>query len=381
VKRGVDSDSNGYIDNPFDLDPEIPWNASVGADDGNRSVGAVSWNGTAKDDRSPANTWTKQSGGSIGVILTNPDAPEQSLSVTAPRDLLRAGERGVLLVALGTTPGRLLAPADTTALESALPRDLIAGAAYFDVSIIVSVDGGNSFIPLPEARLAANPVQVTLTGLAPDPEAIPSFFSYPTQVVRNAQTGVAIVPGTGAWSNRNVRNVVRGEDRLSAELAGLSAFAPIEQQNVPPRLSIAPDPGGTLDFGEIVVGTSATQAFDVSNIGGLVLSGAVTLTDPRGVFALEGATNFDLANGETARVVLRFAPDDGAAYVAQIRFEGGDQGPVVIEVYGAGQRKLIQLFGCGGGGSGGAGAGDLLLAALLGLGLLAGSRVRRAARG
>lgn len=380
VKRGLDVNSNGFLDNPFDLDPDAAWNAEVSGGASDRVVGIVHWVGESKGDDTENNLWGKQASEIVTITLVNPSLPGQQLTVDARRDLARAGESAVLMVSLSDSIDSLLSPADTTAVVASVPESPIAGAAYFDINIIVSTDGGATYAALPAERLAGNPLSFSLSGLDPDPEKVANFFRYPTEVISTQAEGVEVVPVEGDWTNSPLQNVMRNGDVLTAEATALALFAPIEQLNVLPRVSISPNPGGTYNFGEIIVDTKVTQTFTVTNIGGLQLNGQAVLTDASGTFALEGPTSYSLANanGESVDIVLSFTPLAAATYAAELRFTGGDQGDVVIQVRGEGSDKQFNFFGCGAASNGrGMGRGDVLVILLMLAGLAGALRLHR----
>ncbi|MFH1687803.1 MAG: choice-of-anchor D domain-containing protein [bacterium] len=76
----------------------------------------------------------------------------------------------------------------------------------------------------------------------------------------------------------------------------------------PPECSITSD---SLDFGEIRVGQSADLTFTISNIGGGVLTGAVTSGCAE--FTLPDDSAYSLAAGESQDITVRFTPVDSVA--------------------------------------------------------------------
>src|SRR5690606_8535003 len=87
-------------------------------------------------------------------------------------------------------------------------------------------DGGESFAPIATSRLAARPVEFTLTGLTiPDVETA-SFVRFPTTAVPDGNGGFALEVERGSWSSASLQNVSADGSTLTGEAVSLSLFAP-----------------------------------------------------------------------------------------------------------------------------------------------------------
>src|SRR6266567_4122542 len=78
--------------------------------------------------------------------------------------------------------------------------------------------------------------------------------------------------------------------------------------NPPPLLSLSPT---NLNFGPVIIGQTNTQSFQVVNLGGLTLTGAVTTTRP---FAIQSGSPLSLPPGQTGLVMVSFAPTNAASF-------------------------------------------------------------------
>jgi hypothetical protein len=97
--------------------------------------------------------------------------------------------------------------------------------------------------------------------------------------------------------------------------AGVSAPVQITLTIVdqPPQLVI-PD---TLDFGTIRTGATNTRLLEISNKGGLFVTGEVI---PDAPWKIEGKTGYHLGAGEVAVFKLTFHPEEGRSYEGVVRY-------------------------------------------------------------
>jgi len=362
VAIGRDDNGDGYADDPFgDLpDDGDTWSATVDSTNCQRAVAMISWHGDVVD-------------GPVTATVSSPEDPTQAATATVPRALLEAGEHGVLILAIACDLESLFAPQDATEVIEDLPDGEVAGAAYLELSVIVSTDGGLTFDEIDPARVAANPVALSLSGLAFTPGLAATFYAHPSFV----GDGVVITAEAGAWSKGGLQNVQTVGGVLQAETTTLSVYGPFEEVALPPTLQVTPNPAFDRIVGIVPVGQTVDVTYTVKNVGSGTVSGSASVSGSS-VFTLVGATGYSLATNATQQVTLRFGPTSAADYTATVTFTGG-VAPVTATVRGTGTSaaKACRILGCGAG-EGGGGYGDLALAVLVALGLAALPRLRRA---
>lgn len=375
VIGAVDANNDGVPDNPFDAMPNDgdTWEAVVPSANCQKAVKAVTVIGSAVP------------GAPVVVTLANPDDPTQSVTVTVPRELVADGEHGVIIVAISCDAASLLFPEDSALLDDDLPSDLlVAGAAFVEISVIVSSDGGATFDEVDDAVVAANPVGVCLTGLAFTPGLVSTFFSHPTFVGSDDTFGVILTGQAGVWDGNAVQNADASGGVLCAEATALSAFAPFEEIDLPPTLQVTPNPAFTRIVGLVEVGKSVTVAFTVKNVGSGTVTGTATLTsNTGGAYQFAGSPNYTLASGATQTITVRFTPVDArdGGFPATIAFSSSGGGAASVNLLGTGTTavKAFNIFGCGPAeGRPAGGLGDLAVVLLAAGALVALTRVRRA---
>ena len=171
--------------------------------------------------------------------------------------------------------------AGEAALVGEEPSGFVAGGLFFDVSILVTNDGGATYAELDNRVLEAQPVRLSLNGLAFTPGAVPSFYAYPTEMVFDMVNGFGLeVTAGAAWSAGMLQNVTADGATLTAETAELSIFGAYETMPMGPVLSVSPNPAYDVVAGIVEVGQSVDTTLTLSNIGGGVLNGTATLNDP-----------------------------------------------------------------------------------------------------
>lgn len=90
----------------------------------------------------------------------------------------------------------------------------------------------------------------------------------------------------------------------------------------------------TLDFGTVLLGSSADRTFQISNTGGGTLSG--TITESCETYSLvSGGGAFSLANGASRSVTVRFTPTSETQYTCAVAF--GTAWCVDVQCFGTGQ--------------------------------------------
>src|SRR5439155_121329 len=96
--------------------------------------------------------------------------------------------------------------------------------------------------------------------------------------------------------------------------------------NLPPTLSLGP---ASLDFGPVIIGQTNTRSFQLTNLGDLTLTGTVMTTPP---FVIQSEGSFSLTNGQTAQVLVGFAPGNAANFSNVVIFTsngGNSTNPVI----------------------------------------------------
>ena len=114
--------------------------------------------------------------------------------------------------------------------------------------------------------------------------------------------------------------------RIQVDLA-LSAL--LGENQDPPVLSVNP---GSLDFGNVTVGSSADRTLVVQNTGGGILTGSVTTNPP---FSIVSGGSFNRGPNSTQNVVVRFRPTAPGAFAANVSFTSNG-GAVSVAVTGVG---------------------------------------------
>jgi hypothetical protein len=371
VRTGQDVDHNGIDDNPFaDLPADgDTWYAVANNDVWTRSVMMVAAEGSCTADV-PA---------SVQFTLTHAALPSLELNIVMPYGLLACGEKAVIMAAYAPTLAGLLG-ADELAVLGSGPDNAVAGAGAFDISVLVSTDDGQTFAPIDNARLAANPITIALTGIPVQNGQVLAFFEHHSLLSNESTTGVQLLAAQGQWTSQYVQNLNQVGDALSGAVTSLSIFVPAVTSVPGPTISVSPDPNYEFQVGIVQAGKYIDSALTVTNVGGGVVTGSATLEDTNGVFSLIGSTDYALHNADSAQIALRFLAKKPGQYTARVTFSGGDNGPLVLNVRAeASSKKCLTIFGCGAGGGAGSGLGDAAVAAIAFLLLaVSGRRARRA---
>src|SRR5581483_5977069 len=88
----------------------------------------------------------------------------------------------------------------------------------------------------------------------------------------------------------------------------------IAATNLPPLLALNPT---NMDFGQMIIGQTNTQSYQVINNGGLPLAGSVATTPP---FAVQTGSPFNVAPGQTGLVAVSFSPITAGSFTNTIAF-------------------------------------------------------------
>ncbi len=101
---------------------------------------------------------------------------------------------------------------------------------------------------------------------------------------------------------------------------------------MPPDIDAAPSP---YDYGDVLVGTTATRTFVITNLGGADLQVTATslVGGDVGQFAITvGGGSFTLATGATRNLDVRFAPTSGGIKTTTLRLTSNDPDESPIDV-------------------------------------------------
>jgi len=186
-----DLNGDGYLDNPF---ADLPndgdtFTNEVTTDDEtcNRAIIQVAFDGGVE-------------GPDPVAVLQNPFDSNQTLVVSVPRTVISAPQRGVLVVAIACSLDALY-EGDVDELTSDLPvEDLVAGNAFFEVSILVLDDPETQEptdyreiddpAPTPDVAKQGLGATVALTGLNFSPGLTPDFISHPTTAAATGEVTI-----------------------------------------------------------------------------------------------------------------------------------------------------------------------------------------------
>ena len=170
-----------------------------------------------------------------------------------------------------------------------------------------------NFVGSPRAGL--KPLTVTFTDISSG-TITSRFWDFGDGTTSNATASSVshIYSGAGTY---NVSLTVSGPVGNNGLLLGNY----IAVTNVPPQLQATP---ATLDFGQLMINQSSTQAFQIVNTGGLTLNGSVSVTSP---FMIQNGSTYSLAPGETGVVSVVFSPVTGGTFSNAAIFlsNGGNQ--------------------------------------------------------
>lgn len=218
ITSSQDADQNGYPDAPFlqlTKDGDIWLDRRDVAETGQtRFVGIMRWDGDSNNT------------GPITLVLADAAQPQRQVIVTAPRILMGVGEIGLLAVTAAPDLTTLAGAVQAPVYESEPMNQLALGAYYVNVCVLMSQDGGASFYPLQGARLANNPIAVTMTGLTLDPALDYSLYGHPAAYEADV-SGLYLRVDAGAWTG--LAGTIVGTDVLEADVSAAGTLAFYEQ--------------------------------------------------------------------------------------------------------------------------------------------------------
>ena len=143
-----------------------------------------------------------------------------------------------------------------------------------------------------------------------------TFFSVASSTSAPAPNQLVSFRLTGLTNGSTYGVSVTAVDAQGIESACSPAASAVSQLNV----SVAPT--GTVGFGNVSIGTSATQTFTIQNTRSGTVTGSASVAAP---FSIVSGSPFTLAgNGATATVTVRFAPTSAVLSSSNVTFTTGD---------------------------------------------------------
>ena len=99
--------------------------------------------------------------------------------------------------------------------------------------------------------------------------------------------------------------------------SGLSDEVSYTVPNTVPMIQVTP---GSMAYGRVLVGTSATNSFTVQNVGSGTLSGTASVGAP---FSVVSGGSYSLGAGQTQAVMVAFSPVVASNYSQSVTLTGG----------------------------------------------------------
>lgn len=230
IRTAPDEDRDGVVDTIFaSLTAEgDTWHSEIDNVGETGAVRMVTWFG---DCGGPAN-------GNIRLSVANPNNPEQTLTVTASRDLLACGEQGMLMVKMADDIGTLLG-ANATGNVPAPPRDKLAASPYFAVAVVVSPNGGQTYGPISPEVLAGRPLSVSLDSLS-NLDGTSTFKAHPARIVASAGGGLSMTTPESVWTTGDVAGVLATGGTLQAAANAAAVYCAVQTVEQPEGVACAP---------------------------------------------------------------------------------------------------------------------------------------------
>ncbi|MBI5091335.1 MAG: IPT/TIG domain-containing protein [Candidatus Hydrogenedentes bacterium] len=315
----ADGNDDGLPDNPFGLGlgEGEHWVSVIDAGGGHyRYVYVVGMGVGAKAIDIPT--------GGVSVSIADPANPARVVTVTAPPNLLAAGQSGLLVVEAADDITTLLGATQAANVNAEPAGGLVTGGQYVEIGVLVSSDGGTTFGEIDNAALTSNPLTLEIQGLSVLAGDNVRLFDYPTTITNGNPIGVT-ADSSGAWAQiSGGTQVVDGT--MTAELTSLSMFAPYSTPTAIHLFGVnntSGDPnvtgaqaysvnGGSVDVtvdnlpaGSVTItidGVTATQTNRVGNVITITAPNAAALATPASSNAVDirivedaDATNFDVS--------------------------------------------------------------------------------------
>ena len=361
----VNVSANGYPFDPFTtVTPDgTSFSNTIHRNGFNRSIEMVS--ALCPEDGGASND--------ITITASYDRDPSRTLTVTVPRAAIPCGYAALVTVTVSDTPEGLMGTAEAPYLNP-VPDGLISGGLFFDVSILVAsladVAAGEpvQYAEIDNALIAANPVDIVLSGLTFSPNLIPVFLSHATSFAPDGASDMNLFGDTAEWSEDHTMNFLAEGDTLHGQATSLSVFAPFEKEKV---LTFTPDIEYGVIFGRAVINTHIDKVFTVRNNGGIRAHGEASIVDESGVFSIVGEASYDLAPGESYELTVRFSPTETKDYEGILNFSGDPNTDLSVRLLGTGttgpRKKCLAFLSCSPGERGGFAGDAAAMAAALGL--------------
>ena len=188
-------------------------------------------------------------------------------------------------------------------------------------TVAVGAGGTNQFV-------VQNVGTGTLSGSASAsaPFSVVAGASYSLAAGQTQTVVVAFNPGSAGSYSQNVTLTGGGGASVGVSGSATNVLLPAAIQVVP----------GSLAFGVILSGTSKTNSFAVSNVGGGTLSGSASASAP---FSVVAGASYSLAAGQTQTVVVAFNPGSAGSYSQNVTLTGG--GGASVGVSGSATNVLL----------------------------------------
>ncbi len=119
--------------------------------------------------------------------------------------------------------------------------------------------------------------------------------------------------GVGNFAKFVAPTVANGKVYLATFSSRLNVYGLLASAAAP-QLSVSPT---NLGFGPVIVGQTNTQNFQVSNAGGLTLSGTAATAAP---FSISGGSPFNLGFGQSGAVLVSFSPTSLGTFTNTVVF-------------------------------------------------------------
>ena len=265
---GSDANADAWPDDPFATlsDTEL-WLANTPA----RTVAALRW--SAPDE-------TIQT---IDLEIPRPGNTDQHIRIEAPGVLAAPGEIAVLLIGVAADLESLInTEVSGTDIQ---PVDLLPGAHYLEISILISTDAGATFDEIDPARVQETPLSLHIGDLVTPVNFPAVLYEHPTYIASDPQTGLAPIAEAGAWTlvpaysgpyTDPAPGDITQPAYLTAVLSSLSVFAPV----IGPE--VIPEEPEIISEETEETGTAAGDQPEILDPGETVLNGGETTTQNGG---------------------------------------------------------------------------------------------------
>jgi hypothetical protein len=113
----------------------------------------------------------------------------------------------------------------------------------------------------------------------------------------------------------------------------------VTAQDLPTNSPIMKASPSSLNFGNVVIGTTAQLSITVQNIGNGTLSGVASVNPP---FIIGSGGSYSLAAGQNQVIAIRYSPGGVTHDVQNVTLSGGGGGSVALQ--GSGVNELARVL-------------------------------------